>query len=309
MSPTQTVLVTGAEGLLGRHMVRALSDAGPYRVVAVSRRATLPTTSEGVTWLKADLYQPSSVQSMASAGAAVIVHTAAVLPRTMDDAVATEANRAMDAHVLKLAQDTRASLIYLSSQSVYEGCATPWVEAQPVHPVSAYAAGKRRTEIDAQALEQPTASLRISSPYSAADTTRPGVLFHFVREAVAGRPLTVTGDGQRTQDFVHAADVARAVLAVLKQWQTHPSSPRSDIFNIAHGRSVTMDTLAELVVSCCGSGKVVHTDADAKASQRADLSIARAWEALGWKPQVELRAGLEQLVRHMRGSHEDWLAV
>lgn len=302
------VLVTGAEGLLGRHIVRALADAGTYRVVAVSRRDSLPTT-DSVTWLKADLCQTASVQALASAGAAIIVHAAAVLPRTMDDAVAAEANQAMDAHVLQLAQETRASFIYLSSQSVYEGCATPWLETQPVHPGSAYAAGKRRTEIDAQALGKPTASLRISSPYSAADTARPGVLFHFIREAVAGRPLTVTGDGQRTQDFVHGADVARAVLAVLRQWQTHPASARSDIFNIACGHPVSMGTLAELVVSCCGSGKVVHADSDENAHQRTELSVARAWETLGWKPQVELRAGLEQLVRHMRGSHEDWLAV
>jgi len=308
MSHVQTVLVTGAEGLLGRHIVRALAVAGQYRVLAISRRTRRPTTDQ-VEWLNADLCQASSVQTLASTGADAIVHTAAILPKSMDDHNAADANRTMDAHVLQLAQGTQASLIYLSTQSVYEGCPTPWTEAQTVHPTAAYAAGKHRTEINAMALGKPSASLRISSPYSAADPARPGVLFHFVREAVAGRPLTVAGDGQRTQDFVHGADVARAVLSILKKWQANPSSASSDIFNIASGRPVSMGALAELVVACCESGKVVHADSDANGFQRAELCVARAWEILGWKPQVELRTGLEQLIRHLRGSHEDWLAV
>lgn len=308
MSHSLTVLVTGAQGLLGRHIVRALDDTEEYRVLAVGRRASPPST-ERVAWLESDLCQSASVQDLAQTGAAVIVHTAAVLPTTMDDVSAAGANRLMDAHVLRLAQETRASLIYLSSQSVYEACATPWEETQAVHPSSAYAAGKHRTEIDLRLLGLPTAALRISSPYSAADTTRPGVLFHFVREAVAGRQLTVMGDGQRTQDFVHGADVARAVLAVLRLWRTSPALVRNGTFNVASGRAVSMRTLAELVVSCCGSGEVVQLGSDANAHQRAELSVARACETLGWKPQVGLRAGVEQLVRHMRGSHEDWLAV
>lgn len=302
------VLVTGAEGLLGRHIVRALTDTPDHPVVAVTRRSN-PPALPGVLWRTADLCSGVAVQELADVSAAVIVHAAAILPPSPDDAEAAQANLQMDSHVLQLAERTRASLIYLSSQSVYEYEPIPWRETQPAQPTSAYAAGKRRTELAARALPTASASLRISSPYSAVDLSRPGVLFHFVREAVADRPLTVMGDGARTQDFVHGADVARAVVAVLRAWRAKPDPTRHDVFNIASGKAVSMKRLAELVVSCCGSGRIEHAGADRHGDHRADLSIAHAAALLGWQPQIGLDTGLTQMVRRLRGSHEDWLAL
>jgi nucleoside-diphosphate-sugar epimerase len=302
------VLVTGAAGLLGRHILRALTDTSQQPVVAVTR-GSKPLALPGVRWRTVDLSRTTAVQGLADEGAAVIVHAAAILPRSLDDAEAAQANLQMDTCVLQLAERTRASLIYLSSQSVYEHEPTPWRETQPAQPSSAYAAGKYRTERAARSLPAASAALRISSPYSAVDPSRPGVLFHFVREAVAGRPLTVMGDGERTQDFVHGADVARAVVAVLRAWRAQSDPTRHDVFNIASGQAVSMKRLAEQVVSCCGSGRIEHTGADRHSDQRADLSIAHSVASLGWQPQIGLDIGLAQLVRRLRGSHEDWLAV
>lgn len=302
------VLVTGAEGLLGRHIVRALTDTGDYHVAAVTRRSK-PAAFPGVLWRTVDLGVGAAVQELADMGAAVIVHAAAILPRSLDDAEAAQANLQMDSHVMQLAERTCASLIYLSSQSVYEHEPIPWRETQPVQPTSAYAAGKLCGEQAARALPAASASLRISSPYSAVDPFRLGVLFQFVREAVAGRPLAVMGNGERTQDFVHGADVARAVIAVLHAWRLQPVPPRHDVFNIASGKAVSMKRLAEQVVSCCGSGRIEHTGADQYSGHRADLSIVHATATLGWQPRIGLEVGLAQLVRRLRGSHEDWLAL
>lgn len=308
MNHTPTVLVTGAEGLLGRHIVRALVDTDACQVTAVSRRAVRPAAKR-LTWVSADLRQASEVQAMASLKADVVIHAAAVLPRTLGDAAAAEANQVMDDHMLLLARQSGASFIYMSSSSVYEGCDTPWSESLAVHPVAAYAASKHRSERAIQTLGLPAATLRISSPYSASEINRPGVLYHFAREAVAGRPLIVTGKGERAQDFVHCADIGRAVVAVLQHWQEQAAGARAETFNIAAGRPMSMTELAELVVSCCGSGDLVHEGEEAEPPYRAELSVARAKEVLRWQPQVELRVGLEQLIRHMRGSYEDWLAV
>ena len=309
MSPAPTVLVTGAEGLLGRHIVRKLLDAPIHRTIAVGRNAS-PAVIDHLTWVRADLRDPMAVQALAAFGADVIVHAAAVLPTTLDDAAAANANQDLDTNIFSLARSTDAALIYLSSQSVYERCATPWTESLIVQPISAYAAGKYRSEIALKELGLPTAALRISSPYSATDPERKGVLYHFAREAVAARPLTVLGRGLRAQDFVHGMDVARAVMAIILHWQSYPASPpRADTFNIARGTPVSMSDLAELVVECAGSGEVVHTGVEDEADYRAELSVSRAWDILGWRPRVGLRAGLDQLIRHLRGAHEDWLVV
>lgn len=302
------VLVTGAEGMLGRHIVCALTGVADYPVVAVTRRSN-PPTLPGVLWRTADLCLDAAVQELGDVGAAVIVHAAAILPRSLDDAEAAQANLKMDSHVLQLAERTRASLIYLSSQSVYENEPIPWRETQPAQPTSAYAAGKHRTEQAARALPSASASLRLSSPYSAVDPSRPGVLFHFLREAVAGRPLKVMGDGARTQDFVHGADVAEAVVAVLHAWRPQPDPTQHDVFNIASGKAVSMKRLAEQVVACCGSGHIENAGTDRHGDHRADISIAHAAAKLGWQPRIGLETGLAQLVRRLRGSHEDWLAL
>jgi nucleoside-diphosphate-sugar epimerase len=302
------VLVIGGEGLLGSHIVRALRDAAGQPVVAITRR-TNPPALPGVHWHTVDLCHSASVQSLADVGAAAIVHAAAVLPRSLDDAEAAEANLKMDTHVLKLAERTHASLIYLSSQSVYEHEPSPWCETQQVLPTSAYAASKHYIEQALRALPAASAALRISSPYSAFDSSRPGVLFHFVREAVAGRPLTVMGNGERTQDFVHGIDVARAVSAVLRAWSDQPDPNRHDVFNIASGKAISMNQLAEQVLSCCGSGRIEHAGDDDDGDHRSGLSIAHAVTSLGWQPDIGLESGIGQLVRRLRGSNEDWLAI
>jgi UDP-glucose 4-epimerase len=302
------VLVTGAEGLLGSHIVRALTDRADQPVVAITRRINPPTLS-GAQWRTVDLLQSAEVQGLADVGAGVIVHAAAILPRSLDDADAAQSNLKMDTHVLQLAERTRASVIYLSSQSVYEHESPPWCETQLVQPTSAYAAAKLRTEHAARALPAASAALRISSPYSAVESNRSGVLFHFVREAVAGRPLNVMGDGERTQDFVHGSDVAMAVVAVLSAWRVQSDPTRHDVYNIASGRAVSMSQLAEQVISCCGSGRIEYSGEDSHGDHRVDLTIFHAAASLGWQPQIGLVTGLAQLVRRMRGSHEDWLAI
>jgi nucleoside-diphosphate-sugar epimerase len=302
------MLVTGAEGLLGSHIVRALTDTADQPVVAITRRINPPELS-GVQWRNVDLLQSAEVLGLADVGAGVIVHAAAILPRSLDDVDAAQSNLKMDTHVLQLAERTRASVVYLSSQSVYEHELTPWCETQLVQPTSAYAAGKLRTEHAARALPAASAALRISSPYSAVVTTRSGVLFHFVREAVADRPLNVMGDGGRTQDFVHGSDVAMAVVAVLRSWGVRPDPTRHDVFNIASGKAISMNQLAEQVIACCGSGRIEHAGEDRSSDDRTDLSIIHAAVLLGWQPKIGLDAGLAQLVRRLRGAHEDWLAI
>lgn len=308
MNAFPTVLVTGADGLLGRHTVRSLKDAGMCRLTAVSRRPHAGP-AQGKEFVRADLLRPQDVEALSGIGADIIVHTAAVLPRTLDDQQAAEANRLMDKHVFALARRTSASVVYLSSLSVYEGCALPWRESTEVQPRSAYAAGKHRSELEAEALGVPVVALRISSPYSAATPERPGVLYHFTREAVAQRPLVVAGQGLRTQDFVHGADVARAIIAVIRRWIGQPAQAISEVFNIAGGQPVSMVDLARLVVAICGTGTVRHEGSEPEPAFHADMPVTLAWDLLTWQPQVALRTGLEQLVRHLRGAHEDWLAV
>lgn len=308
MSQRLSVMVSGADGLVGRHIVRMLLDNGVEHVIAITRRGPRPV-DERLHWINADLCKSGDVDAMASLRPGIIVHAAAALPRSLDDVEASERNARMDAHLLALARTAAAGFIYLSSQSVYERCALPWTEVLPVAPSSRYAAGKYRSERQVLALPQVSAILRISSPYSAATSERSSVLYHFVREAIAGHCLQVKGQGTRCQDFVHAADIACAVGAIVAAWRDKTRAMFTGIFNVASGRPISMIELAKLVVASCGAGEISFSGVDPEASFRAEISIKRADEILGWQPRVPLQAGIEQLIRRFRGLHEDWLAV
>lgn len=302
------IMVTGADGLVGRHIVYALLAQSIDRVIAISRHANRPAAGR-LLWASADLRDAGDVAALENLQPDTIIHAAAVLPKSMADTETAASNLRIDANVIALARKSGAALIYLSSQSVYEHCHAPWTEVLPVTPTSSYASSKYQTEQRVLSLRQATAILRISSPYSAAFVERTNVLYHFVREAVANKYLQVRGLGTRTQDFIHASDIGRAVSLIVASWQGLDDEKKTGVFNIASGCPISMIGLAELVVRCCGSGKIAFAGDDPDASYRADMSISLAQEYLGWRPCVGLKIGVEQLIRRLRGADEDWFAI
>lgn len=308
MKKYPTILVTGASGLLGKHIVRTLTDQKLGRVIGVSRRPILDVYAD-VKYVHVDLFDYHQVKKLREFDPDIVVHTAAILPSSFNDELASGINESIDRHVLQLATEAGARLLFFSSISVYENSPLPWTESSLIHASSPYACAKRNTEKILSQLDISSAILRISSPYSAVDPARGGVLFHFVRQACAGKVLEVSGRGLRAQDFVHAHDVGRAVVSIISYWET-AASPSKDIFNIASGRVVPMRVLADTIVRLNGAGNVVVGKEDNEDDlYRAEVSVRWAEEKLNWKPTVSLDTGLSQLIRRMRGAHEDWLAV
>ena len=312
LSSSQCVVVTGAAGLLGQHVMRALESLNTKRLVGVVRESSRFFGNKGMCgeYRVADLADPAQIDDLRELSADIIVHTAARLPASLDDKVAAATNRALDLNILDLARKCRARLIYVSSTAVYGNSKTPWNENSVSSELPAYAAEKLRTEALVRSLDLPSVVLRISSPYSAIGVDRPGVLFHFVRQAIADSEVRVRGNGTRAQDFVHAQDVAGAVSAICGLWHDGQLQDAwSPIFNIASGFPITMLELAERIVGICGSGRItLEGKPTAEDEYRAVVDISRARRSLGWAPLVSLDEGIAQMVRRLRGEDEDWLS-
>lgn len=309
MTQERQVIVTGAGGLVGQHVMHTLSSILRGRPVGVIR-STKSRPAGASDYVAADLENASQVEGLEKYAPDVIVHTAAKLPRSFDDKEAASTNTLIDSHVIRLAKQTGASLIYLSSTSVYANSPLPWLETAEIGALSDYAAAKRDTELRMRALSSPTATIRIGSPYSALGVDKPSVLYSFVRQAIAGRDLLVAGTGLRSQNFIHAQDVAAAVRKVIEYLLQTRSTGTAEIFNIGSGAPVTMASLAETVVEVCGSGRVVLTGArGGDDDYRADMNIDHAKAILDWRPAVPLETGIAQLARRLRGGNEDWLSI
>ncbi|MBX6387920.1 MAG: NAD-dependent epimerase/dehydratase family protein [Frankia sp.] len=249
------VLVTGGAGFIGSHLTRALLSAGCEVVVvddlstgAVSNLAGLPVK------LVVGSVTDRALLEEAAAGVDSIVHLAArpSVQRSLLDPIAThEVNVTGTLTVLDVAQRAEAHVIVTSSGSVYGGCAygkdgpLPCREDGPVAPRSPYAASKLAAEAYALGFQQsfglPVLVARLFTvfgPFQSAGHAYAPVVSSFIDAALAGRPITVYGDGRQTRDLGYVEPVAAMLAEATTRRLRHPRP-----VNLAFGTRVDLLSL------------------------------------------------------------------
>ncbi|ABR91667.1 UDP-glucose 4-epimerase [Janthinobacterium sp. Marseille] len=304
------VLITGVDGLIGKYTVRLLSSFFP--VLAVSRRMQVAVaTGNEVSHAHTDLLDSEEVGKLRDFRADVIVHLAASIPSSFEDEQVAMTNQSIDANIFNLAKESGASVIFCSSVSVYENRQGPWSESMTLAPCSIYARSKLDSEKLFSTLESGALSIRIASPYGVVEPIRKGVLFHFLREAVAGRALTLHGEGLRTQDFIHARDIANAILKIVRFWNKDTGLAKRGVLNIASGAPVSMIELAQLVLKVTNSSSPLHFVGGEEGGDdyRSAISIEQSAHLIDWKPEITLLDGVTHLLKSFEGKNEDWFIV
>jgi UDP-glucose 4-epimerase len=224
------VLVTGGAGFIGSWTVEALITGGHdvlvYDSFVTGRSENLRGASVDV--VRGDICQPLALQrTVRRFRPHAIIHLAACV------SVPLSLRRALRSHddntrgtlaVLEAARANEVRRVVLASSCAVYGrtTAVPLAEDVPAAPLSPYALHKRMGEdyarlyCDLYGLE--TVALRyfnVFGPRQEATSPYSGVIARFVDAARNGRPVTITGDGTQTRDFVFVADVARANVAAL----------------------------------------------------------------------------------------------
>ena len=128
------------------------------------------------------------------------------------------------------------------------------------------------------------------------------VLPTFVRQALAGEPITVYGDGSQARSFCYVSDVVGAMTALME----HPEAA-GEIFNIGNDGEVSIRDLAELVKKKINSvSEVVLVPYDVAYEpgfedvQRRCPSIKKIQKLIGYKPRFDLDGILDRVISHMR---------
>jgi UDP-glucose 4-epimerase len=293
------VLVTGAAGLVGEAVCRALVAEG-VRIIATWVRKKPSFLHAQVDWVQWNLLSDLAA-SVREVGA--VFHLAATIPGVpaeRSDGDAAEVNRKIDETIFRLASERQVHLIYASSTSVYgkNPAGRLLREEDPAAPTSRYAEEKVWAESRGRVLMDGAAlwfaSLRISSPYGPGQPDGK-VLSIFIRRAIHGQALLYFGSGSREQSFIHVDDVARAFLRAWKVGAT-------GVFNIA-GQAVTMKGLARLVAHEAGLGAHAVQPAgvpDPNEEERGRFSIQAAEGRLGWTPRIPLGEGIGGCIRACR---------
>ena len=128
------------------------------------------------------------------------------------------------------------------------------------------------------------------------------VIPNFVRQALAGAPITVFGDGTQSRSFTYVGDVVRAMIGLIDE----PAAV-GQVFNIGNGQEITMNGLAERVRDLAGSSsEIAHIpyeqayEAGFEDMPRRVPDISRINRLIGYTPTVELDEILARVIESFR---------
>jgi dTDP-glucose 4,6-dehydratase len=202
-------------------------------------------------------------------------------------------------HALDLAEARHARFLLASTSEVYGDPLehpqreTYWGNVNPIGPRSVYDESKRFAEALTTAYRTDrgvdTCIARIFNTYGPRMRVNDGrAIPAFMSQALAGRPLTVAGDGSQTRSLCFVEDTVEGLLALAAG--DHPGP-----MNIGNGEELTILELAERVVVLTGSSSSIeHVElpVDDPKLRCPDTTLAR--EVLGWRPVVSLEEGLKR---------------
>lgn len=270
-----TVVITGASGFLGRHLVHKLAQNQQHRVVAVSRtNVQLPL---GVTNVCVAHYD----ELMPEVGS-TLIHLAEA-NSTLQDESDEAAQNLLD----KLLAKPFARVIYASSATVYGDQNTNANRVgDEIRPTSSYARSKFLRE--QAVIENGGTVLRIGNVYGPG-MSQANVLSDILAQMNTSGPILVRNDTP-VRDYIYIEDVVSAFIAVL-------ALEAPGIFNIGTGTGYSVRALAELILSLAEQQNrdIIATNPTAAFSKLV-LDIEDTMAKTGWKPKFSLMSGVKRLL-------------
>jgi UDP-glucuronate 4-epimerase len=324
------VLVTGAAGFIGMHVVQRLVARGDT-VVGIDnlnayydpalKQARLGELSQlaGFRFERLDIVDGAALDALfASEQFDSVVHLAAQagVRYSIENPLAYgDSNLAGFLNILEACRRHPVRhLVFASSSSVYGGNAKmPFSEGDSVdHPVSLYAATKKANELMAHTYSHlyglPTTGLRFFTVYG--PWGRPDMAyFSFTRDMLDGTPIAVYNDGKMMRDFTYIDDIVDGVVAVLDKPATpdarfdalspNPGSSTAPyrVFNIGNQDPVALGEFISTIERALGIEAIRQykpmQPGDVVATH-ADVSALTAWT--GVSPKTPLTVGIGHFV-------------
>lgn len=308
----------GGTGLVGRHLVEALSASGTERIVATyfSRK---PFDCPRVQWIKTDLGEgKDACRALAEVDLAILcagqMSTSAVLRQ--DPTSSVLATLRIGTNLLEAASHLRLpKVILVSSCTGYPQLSRPALEADMAEgdpPAQWFGVGWVHRFLEKQLRWHAERAGSIGS----ATALRPTLIYgphddfspatgHFVptlirRVVERNRPIDVWGDGSQTRNLLHAADLARAILAVLDR--RHAGF---EAFNVVSPRDASVKEVLELLIEIDGfeDADIEYDMTKGGGPSALKVSGAAFTAATGWQAPTELRQGLADVVSWYRREH------
>src|SRR5580765_445446 len=316
------VLITGGAGFVGSHLAEALLERGD-EVFILDNLST--GSIENVMHLKSNPRFHYTIDSVSNEPVLaelidrcdIVAHLAAAVgvKLIVEQPVHTiETNVHGTEVVLKHANKKKKLVLIASTSEVYgKSTNVPFREDADLvlGPTAkhrwAYACSKMIDEFLALAYwkekKLPVIVVRLFNTVGPRQTGQYGMVIpNFVRQALAGQPITVFGDGTQSRSFTYVGDVVKAMVALIDE-------PRAigQVSNIGNGKEISIRQLAEKIKTMTGSSSEIVLVPYEKAYEagfedmpRRVPDLARIRALVGYAPTVELDETLNRVIEHFR---------
>jgi len=299
------VIVTGGAGFIGSNVAEGLATDNEVIIIDDLSSGRLQniehlTSRPNVRFIQGSIADLSLLQK-AFDGAEYIFHQAALASVAMsiqDPLRTNEVNILGTLNVLVAARDRHVKKVVIASSCAVYGDtpSLPAREEMPANPLSPYAVTKATGEqyccVFHHVFGLATVCLRyfnVYGPRQDPSSEYAAVVPKFITAALAGKPLTIFGDGQQTRDFVFVKDVVSANVLAAK---THATGA----FNIGSGRQTSVNELANLVLKLTGHELApLHHPPKAGEIRYSFADISRARE-FGYSPKHNLEEGIRKTI-------------
>jgi UDP-glucose 4-epimerase len=306
------VLVTGASGFIGSHVVRRLLRDGA-RVYAMSSRVsavTLPPLADvihDIEVVEANLNDLASLEhAVSSVAPQLVIHLAAFTHvgksfYRVDENIQTNIHGTVN--LLKALDGGYERFVYVGTGDVYGEAPLPFREDGPVSPVSPYAVSKYAAERFCRMFQQiegwPIVCLR---PFNAYGPGQSGdrIISEIILSGLQGKPIRMT-EGRQTREFTYVEDVAEAMARAL----VVPGID-GEVINIGCGDEVSIRDVALTVLELLGNP--VEPEFGALAYRPTEIwrmvgDSTKARTLLGWSPTHSLEDGLRLTIEWYRSRY------
>lgn len=308
------ILVTGALGFIGHHLVNRLKkhghqifcvdflrnceniDIGQYEQLINMRRKSLGSSINHAY----DVNSSSLEYAFSTFKPEVVIHLASF---SRQHAVAT--NPIMAAHTMSTGLVNICELskkyetervVYVSSSMVYGNFSHGVTEEDTCSPINLYGVLKLSGEQIVQHYSSIGAFnytiIRPSAVYGHNDTPN-RVLSMFMQQALAAGTLFVRGEDQ-SLDFTYVLDLVNGIVKCIESPNTINKT-----YNITRGHAETILTAAKTLIEIIGKGKIVCIEKEPTMPTRGTLSISKAERDFGYKPVFSLYDGLVDWYKHL----------
>jgi NAD dependent epimerase/dehydratase len=322
MGDAMTVLITGAGGFIGSHLVEAALQKG-YRVRALIRYNSRndwgnlehlkSQANKSLEVHLGDVCDPYLMQNI-TAGCKVVFHLAALIgiPYSYHaPASYVAANIQGTLNVLEACQRTSVQRVIVTSTSEVYGtaCYTPIDEKHPLQAQSPYAASKTAADKLAESyfcsFGLPVVTLRPFNTYGPRQSAR-AVIPTILAQSMAGEKTIRLGNLQPQRDLTYVEDTVRGFLLAAEK-----KGIEGETIHLGQGKGITIHDLAKRCLKITGSGAQIIEEAKRRRPEKSEVDIlicspAKAGQLLGWSPQISLNTGLSKTAEYIQQNLEQY---